>query len=147
MIEAGRMNAQWCTKTLCENTDLKKTRWIAPARGRLGVHECTPRIKPTAIPSFHRPYEWWHFAKPGNCEAYQIGCEMWVACVKASVNVCVCVKPTGSCRIMHNTLPCVWLMSGAIVAVPTGQMKRYEGAGRLWSSSGHWQLHSDGADV
>lgn len=36
--------------------------------------------------------------------------------------------------------PRAWLMSGAFVTVPAGQMKRYESAGRLENSSGYRQF-------
>lgn len=67
---------------------------------------------------------------------------------------CVCMCETYGV-LQHNTEhpTHAWLMSETIVTVPAGQMKRYESAGRLGSSSGYrqfcqrWQLHSDRADI
>lgn len=60
-------------------------------------------------------------------------------CVHVSMWVCMC-ETYGSLQDNTEHPIHAWLMSGAIVAVPAGQMKRFESAGRLGSSSGYRQF-------
>lgn len=52
--------------------------------------------------------------------------------------VCQCVCMCETYGVLHDNTKHpthAWLMSGAIVTVPAGQMKRYESSGKLGSSA------------